>query len=281
MNNWCVYKHTFPNNKIYIGITSQSPEARWGKTGNNYTINQPAIYYAIKKYGWENIQHEILFTNLSQNDAAKKEKELIRFYHSWIKDPQCNGYNMTLGGETTTNILPPTEIERIIQLYKEGNSCSNIGKITHHDKNTIIRILRNNNFIIETYHKAINQFDLQGNYIATYQSAREAQEKTSIDYRLISGCLIGKTRQTNNFQWRYYDEKDLKGISPINYKSKKSKKIIQLDMNNNIIQTFDSITDASKITNVVRANIQKCLRGERQTAGGFKWCYPASELTKN
>jgi len=29
--NYCVYKHTSPNGKMYIGMTGQNPEKRWGK----------------------------------------------------------------------------------------------------------------------------------------------------------------------------------------------------------------------------------------------------------
>lgn len=32
---WVVYKHTFPNGKVYIGITGQEPYKRW-KYGNGY-----------------------------------------------------------------------------------------------------------------------------------------------------------------------------------------------------------------------------------------------------
>ena len=31
IRNYCVYKHTAPNGKVYIGITGQSPEMRWRK----------------------------------------------------------------------------------------------------------------------------------------------------------------------------------------------------------------------------------------------------------
>lgn len=43
-----VYKHTFPNGKIYIGITDQKPERRW-RNGIGYR-RQPYVYNAIKKY---------------------------------------------------------------------------------------------------------------------------------------------------------------------------------------------------------------------------------------
>ena len=37
-----VYKHTFPNNKVYIGITKQKPIRRW-KNGTNYKKNDTPI----------------------------------------------------------------------------------------------------------------------------------------------------------------------------------------------------------------------------------------------
>ena len=67
MNNYKVYIHKFPNGKAYIGITRQEPKIRWGG-GNGYVRNE-YMHRAIKKYGWENIEHIILFDGLSEEDA--------------------------------------------------------------------------------------------------------------------------------------------------------------------------------------------------------------------
>lgn len=94
-----VYEHVFPNNKRYIGITCQDPHVRWDY-GWGYKENiQPMMYRAIQKYGWNNIQHNILYDHLTEAEAKQKEQELILFYHTCIYDPLCNGYNMTYGGE--------------------------------------------------------------------------------------------------------------------------------------------------------------------------------------
>ena len=75
---YIVYMHTCPNGKKYIGITSQSPERRWQK-GKGYAYgSNPYFYNAIEKYGWDNIEHTILFRNLTKEEAEQKEIELIK-----------------------------------------------------------------------------------------------------------------------------------------------------------------------------------------------------------
>ena len=58
--------HVFPNGKKYIGITAQALERRFD-CGRGYQINP--MKRAIKKYGWENVRHELLFNNLDLHTA--------------------------------------------------------------------------------------------------------------------------------------------------------------------------------------------------------------------
>lgn len=69
-----VYIHTFPNKKVYIGITHQNPNRRWRNNGEGYR-KQNFIYNAIKKYGWENVKHEILYTNLTKEETKAKMRK--------------------------------------------------------------------------------------------------------------------------------------------------------------------------------------------------------------
>lgn len=101
MKSYYVYKHTFEDGKVYIGITSQKPEQRWGRDGKGYRRKkkgrycQPLIAKAILKYGWDNIQHEVLAEGLSKEEAEKMEIELIAQYKS---DQIEFGYNIEHGG---------------------------------------------------------------------------------------------------------------------------------------------------------------------------------------
>lgn len=94
MENYKVYIHLFPNGKTYIGITRQKPEYRWGHNGNGY-YQHSFLMNAIKKYGWQNIKHKILFDNLTKKQAGQKEIELIAQYKS---NQHKFGYNIANGG---------------------------------------------------------------------------------------------------------------------------------------------------------------------------------------
>ena len=91
---WTVYEHISPSGKKYIGITGQDPKVRWKKNGVGYERN-PHFWAAIQKYGWDNIQHVILFTGLQKKYADIYEIELIALFKTTERE---YGYNMLKGG---------------------------------------------------------------------------------------------------------------------------------------------------------------------------------------
>lgn len=89
---YCVYKHTVPNGKVYIGITSVNPLQRWCN-GHGYKDNK-AFWKDIVLYGWLNIKHEILYSELTENEARENEARLIYEHQSYKR--RC-GYNREAG----------------------------------------------------------------------------------------------------------------------------------------------------------------------------------------
>ena len=79
---YSLYRHTSPSGKVYIGITSQSIEHRWNGGKGYMNVKSSLIKSTIIKYGWDNIKHEVLFTNLIKEEAIKLEIELIAHYKS-------------------------------------------------------------------------------------------------------------------------------------------------------------------------------------------------------
>lgn len=94
---YCVYIHYFPNGKVYVGITCVSPNRRWRSDGSGYK-HQIVMWNAIKKYGWCNIEHEIVASNLIMEEACNFERILIKCFHS---NNHEFGYNVDNGGQTT------------------------------------------------------------------------------------------------------------------------------------------------------------------------------------
>ena len=112
---YCVYKHTSPSEKVYIGITCQKPEKRWNN-GNGYKHNE-YFWRAIQKYGWDNFEHEILFSDLSKEEAQVKEKNLINKYKSNIPE---FGYNISSGGEARTGVKLSEDAKKKISEANKG-----------------------------------------------------------------------------------------------------------------------------------------------------------------
>lgn len=87
-SSYCVYRHTAPTGRVYVGMTSGDPERRW-KGGFGYADNTP-FFVDIVTYGWENFKHEILLTTLSEQAARAEEVRLIGEYKSYSPE---YGYN--------------------------------------------------------------------------------------------------------------------------------------------------------------------------------------------
>lgn len=87
-----VYKHTnMKNGLIYYGI-AEDYLSRWND-GFGYQSNK-FFWNDIVRYGWENFKHEIIFENISEEDARFFEGLLIQETQSYLPE---NGYNQNLG----------------------------------------------------------------------------------------------------------------------------------------------------------------------------------------
>lgn len=126
---YCVYIHINKiNGKVYIGQTKngENPEIRWGVNGVHYKANEH-FYSAIQKYGWDNFTHEIIASNLTQDEANHFEELLIREFDS--TNPK-SGYNIALGGN---NCPHSEETKRKISDSLKGKPSSHKGKL-HSDE---------------------------------------------------------------------------------------------------------------------------------------------------
>lgn len=92
------------NNKKYIGYDSAWPRRMKGHLTAAYS-GRPAQYKqrfhaAIRKYGKENFTWEVLYQSLDcEHTLMCMEEYFIREHRTFCGFDDCNGYNLTLGGE--------------------------------------------------------------------------------------------------------------------------------------------------------------------------------------
>lgn len=176
---YCIYKHTSPSGKIYIGLTSQNPLKRWNG-GYGYRNNQ-YFYRAIQKYGWENFKHEILFDGLTQEEAKKRERALIAYHDS--TNPQ-NGYNISLGGGAHN----PETIVKIRMNHKGTRGYH----FSEEQKKNISKSK-------DGCKKAVICLELG----EIYPSATAAARAHNLKQSNITACCKGRLYTTGGFHWGY------------------------------------------------------------------------------
>ena len=124
---YIIYRHTnLINNKIYIGQTCQTARMRW-QYGGGYKHNAH-FYAAIKKYGWHNFKHEILYTDLTSEQANELEVELIALFDATNSD---KGYNSSIGGAASGTRY--TSKEEAIQARKQVQHQAYLKMISNED----------------------------------------------------------------------------------------------------------------------------------------------------
>lgn len=207
--NYSVYIHKNKiNNKIYVGITSQIPYKRW-EGGHGYKRN--FFYNAIKKYGWNNFEHKILFTNLTKEEAEKKEIELIKLYKSNNKN---YGYNICAGGCVNSGFHLSNEAKEKLRQYRLGKSPANKGKSASEEKKKKISIsqkgkpkpkLKGRKLTIE------HRLKLSKKIICVdtgeiFLSIKSACEKYNLLQTAMSNCLKKRTKSCKGLHWEYYNE---------------------------------------------------------------------------
>lgn len=305
---WKVYKHTSPSNKVYIGITSKdNPNDRW-KNGKGYTNErQPHFRRAIDLYGWENFKHDILFDNLTEEEAKQKEIEMIALYDATNKE---KGYNLSKGGDAFFKGREHSQQtkEKISKTMKEhgvnqGEKNFWYGKISpkkgvHRTEEVKKKIsetkkkrYKQNGLsksqidFVDTLKKKVNQYDLNGNFIATYESVTCASITLFNNKKCVTNiCNVCNRKETSKgsimksykgFQWRYADDCD--DIEKYNIKkanhTSQEKSIIEIDKNGGIIKQYNSIAECAKLLELNPSSITQVCKGNYRTTKGHMFKY--------
>lgn len=126
--------------------------------------------------------------------------------------------------------------------------------------------------VIESTSKCIEQYDMNGNFIRSWNSLADASNTLNVSRGTLCSCLKGCIKSCGGYQWKYKDSDKIinKYVNSSSYK-----KVIQLDLNDNFIACYNTLHEAERNTGVWMTQIRKCCNKEPMynTAKGYKWCW--------
>ncbi|EPY6472255.1 NUMOD3 domain-containing DNA-binding protein [Clostridium sporogenes] len=254
--DYTVYMHTNKiNGKKYIGITSQKAENRWAK-GEGYKYQ--LFYRAIKKYGWNNFIHEILKTELTEEQAKAEEIKLISLYGTTNKE---KGYNVGLGGEGMFGNKFTETIKRKISNSHKGKEMPTKTKETLREVNKGNKYCLGKKVPKEVKNKISKS--LKGN-------------KNSLG---VNHTEETKKKMSEKAKGRKHTEETKKKISNSRKgdRNYNSRKIICLNTN----EIFNTIIDCANTYEINKNTLCNWLRGARKCTHQYTFMYYDEYLQKN
>lgn len=240
--------HVCPNGKRYIGQTKRKCEERWAN-GHNYK-NNAHFTQAIRKYGWDNIQHIILATTDNREEAGEIEKHYIAMYDTTNRE---KGYNHSIGGMASAEGYRHTEETR--------KKISEAGMGRKRSKESIEKVRR-------AKIRSVKVFDYNCNLIAICESLTEAERMTGISNSNIAACCRGKYKQFKGYIFQYSD--DPREISAVRGHRKP---VNMYSIDGEFIKQWQTIKSASKELGIADTHIIDCCKGKYSQSGGYIWKY--------
>lgn len=120
--------------------------------------------------------------------------------------------------------------------------------------------------------RGVVQFTMDGKYISEFDSITKAQLFTKTR-NIVSACQ-GHMKHAGGCKWMYKDEYEKYGYkNKYREKEKKTRSIVQISLDLDVVKIWSSIEEASKELGVARANIRNVCNGKLNTSAGFIWMF--------
>jgi len=213
-----IYKLTNPTGKVYIG-ESGNIDKRWSSYACLDVKKQPKLYDSLLNYGWENHQKEKLEFIDDPEIRKQREVQYIELYDSYN-----NGLNSTKKnrGPSHLSIESRNKISKVHKGRKKpmtseklkGKSkpprtkehCDKISKALKGYKQTEQHKLNKSKAMKgkSVTSKYVLQYDLQGNFIKEWNSAKSAcLYYSDKDMNGVSACCLGKQKTAFGYIWKF------------------------------------------------------------------------------
>jgi len=113
--------------------------------------------------------------------------------------------------------------------------------------------------------KTVYQYSLSGTLINSFSSLANAGNAVSAAKSGISKAALGISKTCKGYYWSY------SSTFPNHLTDLRKKKVQQFNLEDKLLDEFNSVYEASKQTGCNKTSIAKVCRGERKSSGGFYW----------
>ena len=242
------------------------------------------------------------------NYPRRKEKEIIINLPNEIWKDVCDGYKVSNYGRVLSlakTTIRGRKYDKILSASKKDNGYytvsingnneyvhrlvakafidnpNNLNEINHKDEDKSNNRVDNLEWCSLEYNinygtstrrrsikmgKRIYAYSLKGEFLATYFSIREAERVTGVKKQSIMP-VIDKNKTAGEMFWRTYMSDNIEAKAPKNHKLH----IVQYDMQSKKIASYSSAHEAERKTGIKHEYICKCIRGIKESCGGFIW----------
>lgn len=152
---------------------------------------------------------------------------------------------------------------------RKNNKVANLEWVTPQEN---IQHAHDNGLVRKTRARQVIQYSLMGEEMITFISAAEAARELGLHESKIILCCQRQRMTTGDYQWRYADDPN-KDVKPITDRMgyHKSKKVAQLDDNDNILNIYSSYSEAARAVNGTQSAISRVCSGLNVHHKGYKW----------
>lgn len=126
----------------------------------------------------------------------------------------------------------------------------------------------------------IGRFDKDGNLVDVWSSLSKIEETLGICKTDVLACCRGRLKSSYGYIWRYVNSRNeqylFDGMEE-KYQYKKTRELLQIDLDGTVIEKYISAADAQRKTRICSSSILEVAHkkarksGERKTAGGYIW----------
>lgn len=234
------------NNRMYVGKMSKSV-----KDSKSYMGSGTLIKKAIKKYGRENFVKEILEENVAKEQLSLREM----FWIQKLNTKLPNGYNLTDGGE---GFIGLKKTKQQIEKQRQAMIGKKASVETRKKMSDSHKGKERSSEHASNLSKALTGRKLSPEHVKKVADGNRGKKLSEEQKRMISE--FHKGRPTS-------EETKVK----MSLANKAKVEIQLLNLDGQVVATYESIKEAIRQTGAAPSNVFRCLSGERKTHKGYIW----------